>query len=59
MFDDISLRYAFLNDTLSCFRDISWRNSCCKELKQLNPGKRVLDLCGGTGDFINTYHKHF
>lgn len=59
MFDDISLRYDFLNHTLSCFRDISWRNSCCKELKQLNPGKRVLDLCGGTGDFINTYHKHF
>lgn len=59
MFDDISKRYDFLNHTLSCFRDIAWRRASCRELKELNPGGRLLDLCGGTGDFIKTYKKYF
>lgn len=57
MFDDISKRYDFLNHTLSCFRDICWRKVCCRELKRLNPGMRLLDLCGGTGDFAATFEK--
>lgn len=57
MFDEISGRYDFLNHSLSCFQDILWRRACCKELKTFKPGKRLLDLCGGTGDFAVTYEK--
>ena len=57
MFDEIANRYDFLNHTLSCFQDILWRRSCCRELKRQTPGKRLLDLCGGTGDFAVTYEK--
>lgn len=57
MFDEIANRYDFLNHALSCFQDILWRRSCCRELKRQNPGKRLLDLCGGTGDFAVTYEK--
>lgn len=57
MFDEISSRYDFLNHTLSCFQDIRWRRACCRELKRVKPGRRLLDLCGGTGDFAVTYEK--
>ncbi len=57
MFDDISKRYDFLNHALSCFRDVSWRRACCRELNRLHPGMRLLDLCGGTGDFAATFEK--
>ncbi|MCF0221124.1 MAG: ubiquinone/menaquinone biosynthesis methyltransferase [Fibrobacter sp.] len=57
MFDEISGRYDFLNHSLSCFQDIIWRRACCKELCRMKPGKRLLDLCGGTGDFAVTYEK--
>lgn len=57
MFDEISARYDFLNHSLSCFQDILWRRACCKELRKLKPGRRLLDLCGGTGDFAVTYEK--
>lgn len=57
MFDEIAARYDFLNHTLSCFQDILWRRSCCREIRRQNPGGRLLDLCGGTGDFVATYEK--
>jgi len=57
MFDEISGRYDFLNHSLSCFQDILWRRACCRELHRMKPGKRLLDLCGGTGDFAVTYEK--
>ena len=57
MFDDIANRYDFLNHALSCCQDILWRRSCCRELKRMKPGRRLLDLCGGTGDFAATYEK--
>lgn len=57
MFDDISKSYDFLNHALSCFQDIFWRKACCWELKRLRPGKRLLDLCGGTGDFAVEYER--
>lgn len=57
MFDDISKSYDLLNHTLSCFRDICWRKACCRELRRLSPGKKILDLCGGTGDFAATFKK--
>ena len=55
MFDEIANRYDFLNHALSGCQDILWRRSCCRELRRMNPGKRLLDLCGGTGDFARTY----
>ena len=57
MFDEIANRYDFLNHFLSCGRDIAWRRACCRELQALHPGKRLLDLCGGTGDFAATYER--
>ena len=57
MFDEIANRYDFLNHFLSCGRDIAWRRACCRELRAVRPGKRLLDLCGGTGDFAVTYEK--
>jgi len=57
MFDGIANRYDFLNHFLSCGQDILWRRTCCREIRRLRPGKRLLDLCGGTGDFAVTYEK--
>ena len=57
MFDEIANRYDFLNHALSGCQDILWRRNCCRELKRIKPGKRLLDLCGGTGDFAATYEK--
>lgn len=58
MFDGIAHRYDFLNHALSLFRDVAWRRACCRSLKNIvTQEARVLDLCGGTGDFIITYEK--
>jgi len=75
MFDGIASRYDFLNHFLSCYQDVLWRRYCCKHLKKMVaadyadsvsqnvPGfarnVRLLDLCGGTGDFANTFRKIF
>lgn len=65
MFDSIASRYDFLNHFLSCFQDVLWRRYCCKCLKKMflaesrSGGVRLLDLCGGTGDFANTFRKIF
>lgn len=50
MFDRISGRYDSLNRVLSARRDLAWRRTA---IGMLPPGPgRVLDLCGGTGDFL-------
>lgn len=67
MFDGIASRYDFLNHFLSCFQDVLWRRHCCNRLKKMMRcktavpvhGIRLLDLCGGTGDFANTFRKIF
>ena len=65
MFDGIASRYDFLNHFLSCFQDVLWRRFCCKSLKKMflaesrSGNVRLLDLCGGTGDFANTFRKIF
>jgi ubiquinone/menaquinone biosynthesis methyltransferase len=51
MFDEISGRYDRLNRLLSAGRDIAWRRKAVAMLPPLGPEARVLDLCGGTGDF--------
>jgi demethylmenaquinone methyltransferase / 2-methoxy-6-polyprenyl-1,4-benzoquinol methylase len=56
MFNQIHKRYDMLNHLMSAGRDIAWRKTCCKKL----PPKKeavVLDLCGGTGDFLLSYIK--
>jgi demethylmenaquinone methyltransferase/2-methoxy-6-polyprenyl-1,4-benzoquinol methylase len=56
MFDGIAHRYDFLNHVLSLFRDVAWRRACCRSLMSCCSDKSsVLDLCGGTGDFIIAY----
>ena len=49
MFGGISRRYDFLNHVLSLNLDSGWRRQAAAEACQ-EPGLRVLDLCGGTGD---------
>lgn len=49
MFDNIALRYDFLNRFLSAGIDVSWRKKAIRELKGLNP-KRILDVATGTAD---------
>ena len=48
MFDRIAGRYDMLNHVLSANLDRGWRRSAAGELGE--EARRVLDLCGGTGD---------
>lgn len=57
MFDGIACRYDFLNHFLSCGQDILWRRYCCRQLKKYGVKSRLLDLCGGTGDFAVTFER--
>jgi demethylmenaquinone methyltransferase/2-methoxy-6-polyprenyl-1,4-benzoquinol methylase len=51
MFAQIATRYDLLN-SLFCFRlHYRWRSHAAQALK-LNPGDTVLDLCCGTGSFV-------
>jgi len=56
MFNQIHKRYDMLNHLMSGGRDIAWRRACCKKLPQKKEAV-VLDLCGGTGDFLISYIK--
>jgi demethylmenaquinone methyltransferase/2-methoxy-6-polyprenyl-1,4-benzoquinol methylase len=56
MFNQIHNRYDLLNHLMSAGRDIAWRKTCCKKLPQKKEAV-VLDLCGGTGDFLLSYIK--
>jgi ubiquinone/menaquinone biosynthesis methyltransferase len=56
MFDGIARRYDFLNHFLSAGRDRAWRKKAARCLLE-RPPERVLDLCGGTGDFWKTWEK--
>jgi demethylmenaquinone methyltransferase/2-methoxy-6-polyprenyl-1,4-benzoquinol methylase len=49
MFGAISRRYDLLNHLLSLNLDTRWRGLAAREACP-EPGARVLDLCGGTGD---------
>ena len=51
MFAAIAKRYDLGNDTLSLFLHRLWRGSAIKFSEVDLQGKRVLDLCTGTGDF--------
>ena len=56
MFDQIHKRYDLLNHMMSAGRDIAWRKKCCKRLPK-RENAVVLDLCGGTGDFLLAFKK--
>ena len=50
MFDNISVKYDFLNHFLSLGIDRIWRKKAVKELREVKPSK-ILDIATGTGDF--------
>jgi len=49
MFDDIALRYDFLNRFLSAGIDVRWRKKALAYLKDIQP-QSILDVATGTGD---------
>lgn len=54
MFDRISGRYDMLDHVLSARRDLAWRRKSVDMLPKRR--QKILDLCGGTGDFLNAAH---
>lgn len=56
MFDDIAVKYDFLNHFLSFGIDKIWRRKAVQMLKESNP-KYVLDVATGTGDFALRINK--
>ena len=48
-FDSVARRYDFMNTLLSFGIHCLWKRTAVR-LLGLKPGKRVLDVCGGTGD---------
>lgn len=50
MFNNIAIKYDFLNHFLSLGIDHVWRYKAINELKEIKP-KKILDLATGTGDF--------
>jgi demethylmenaquinone methyltransferase/2-methoxy-6-polyprenyl-1,4-benzoquinol methylase len=50
MFNNIAVKYDFLNHFLSLGIDHIWRYKAINRLKEIKP-KRILDLATGTGDF--------
>lgn len=50
MFNEISPRYDMLNRVLSARRDVAWRKRSVRKLPERPLD--ILDLCGGTGDFL-------
>lgn len=56
MFDQISPRYDFLNHLLSLNSDVLWRR---RAAALCGGGKRVLDVCSGTGDMAFEVHRRW
>jgi demethylmenaquinone methyltransferase/2-methoxy-6-polyprenyl-1,4-benzoquinol methylase len=50
MFDDIALRYDFLNHLLSFGIDRFWRRKAIKVISETHKNPRILDVATGTGD---------
>lgn len=49
MFNDIAIRYDFLNRFLSAGIDQGWRKKAIRQLSEIKP-KSILDVATGTGD---------
>ena len=56
MFDSISPTYDLLNRVLSCGIDNLWRRDLVKNIAGYS-GKKILDLCCGTGDLSKRLNK--
>ena len=50
MFARVAPRYDFLNHFLSLGQDFRWRRAAARELKELENGAWIADVCAGTGD---------
>lgn len=48
-FDSIASRYDFMNTLLSGGIHYAWKRKAVKQM-MIQPGQKVLDVCGGTGD---------
>jgi demethylmenaquinone methyltransferase/2-methoxy-6-polyprenyl-1,4-benzoquinol methylase len=48
-FDRVAPKYDFMNSLLSFGIQHAWKRAAVRMLG-VNPGDRVLDVCGGTGD---------
>jgi len=51
-FDRVAPKYDFMNSLLSFGIQRAWKRAAMRRL-DLQPGDRVLDLCGGTGDLAH------
>ncbi len=58
LFDSIAGDYDRLNHILSLGVDRSWRRRALKWIADGNPGKRILDIACGTGDFSIETARH-
>ncbi len=58
MFGSIAGRYDLLNHALSLNRDRAWRRRAARAAA-VEPGARILDLCGGTGDLTLALARHW
>jgi demethylmenaquinone methyltransferase/2-methoxy-6-polyprenyl-1,4-benzoquinol methylase len=58
MFDRISPRYDLLNRIISGGRDLKWRRRAVAMLGDLD-GKTALDICCGSGDFIQIFRDRY
>jgi demethylmenaquinone methyltransferase / 2-methoxy-6-polyprenyl-1,4-benzoquinol methylase len=57
LFDEASPTYDLLNRVLSVGNDARWREAAARSLKP-EPGKLLVDLCGGTGDLALEMARH-
>ncbi len=57
MFDQVARKYDTLNHVLSLGRDIAWRRQSLANWAPASENAKVLDLCGGTGDFSLAWQK--
>ena len=55
-FNSIARKYDFMNTLLSFGIHYLWKRTAVK-IMALNPGDRVLDVCGGTGDLAVLAHR--
>ena len=60
MFASVAPRYDFLNHFLSLRRDVAWRNSAAREVREIlaRPGSVALDVCCGTGDLALAFARY-
>lgn len=56
VFDSVADKYDLMNDLMSLGVHRLWKKFAVRRLR-INPGDRLLDVAGGTGDIANLMHK--